>query len=69
MLSDNLWYFGHIFSALSIMFTRDNYPIAVSLAIFGQSITIISRPIGRLTNIHVMPDIENNIQNNNDKIT
>jgi len=51
LLSDYLWYFGHIFSGCSIIFSRDNYYLAVILVIFGQFITIISRPIGRMKSI------------------
>ena len=50
MISDYLWYTGHVLSGLSIIFTRYNYNIAVSLVFFGQFITIISRPIGRIKN-------------------
>jgi hypothetical protein len=51
LISDYLWYFGHIFSGLSVIFNRDNYYIAATLIIFGQFITIISRPIGRIKSI------------------
>jgi hypothetical protein len=47
-LSDCLWYAGHILSSCSIIFTRNHYYLAVSLVFFGQFITIISRPIGRI---------------------
>ena len=50
LISDYLWYLGHILSGISIIFTRINYYVAVSLVIFGQFITIISRPIGRIKN-------------------
>ena len=50
LISDILWYTGHILSGISIIFTPINYYIAVSLVIFGQFITIISRPIGRIKN-------------------
>lgn len=49
-ISDYLWYLGHILSGISIIFTQINYNIAVFLVIFGQFITIISRPIGRIKN-------------------
>ena len=48
LLSDFLWYIGHILTGSSILFTHNNYIIAVSLVFFGQFITIISRPIGRI---------------------
>ena len=59
LLSDYMWYFGHIFSGMSILFTHHNYYFAASLVIFGQFITIISRPIGRLK-----PKYENKIDPN-----
>jgi hypothetical protein len=49
LVSDILWYSGHVMSGISIFFTRDHFYIAVSLVLFGQLITIISRPIGRIT--------------------
>ncbi len=49
-ISDYLWYLGHVLSGISIIFTGINYNIAVFLVIFGQFITIISRPIGRIKN-------------------
>jgi hypothetical protein len=48
-IADWLWYTGHILSGFSIIFTRTNYDLAVSCVIVGQFITIISRPIGRLS--------------------
>ena len=48
LISDYLWYLGHFLSGISIIFTRINYTVAVSLVLFGQFITIISRPIGRI---------------------
>jgi hypothetical protein len=59
LLSDILWYSGHILSGLSIIFSHNNYYLAVSLVIFGQFITIISRPIGRIKN-----KIDNTINEN-----
>jgi hypothetical protein len=35
-------------SGCSILFSHTNYYIAVALTIFGQFLTIISRPIGRI---------------------
>ncbi len=35
LLSDSLWYSGHILFAFSIIFTRSNYFLAVSLVFFG----------------------------------
>ena len=48
LIADYLWYIGHILSALSILFSHTNYYLAVALVLFGQSITIISRPLGRI---------------------
>ena len=56
-ISDYLWYLGHVLSGISIIFTRINYNIAVSLVIFGQFITIISRPIGRIKNEEKPKDV------------
>lgn len=48
LLSDFLWYMGHVLCGCSVLFTHNNYYIAVSMVICGQFITIISRPIGRI---------------------
>lgn len=48
LLGDILWYLGHMLSGCSILFSHTNYQIAVFLTIFGQFLTIISRPIGRI---------------------
>lgn len=48
LLGDILWYLGHILSGSSILFSPTNYPAAVALTVFGQFITMISRPIGRI---------------------
>lgn len=48
LLSDCLWYLGHIMTGSSILFTHDNYYLVIAFVSFGQFITIISRPIGRL---------------------
>ena len=50
LISDCLWYFGHILSGISILFSHNNYYLAVSIVFFGQFITIISRPISRMKN-------------------
>ena len=47
-ISDCLWYCGHILSGCSIIIENKNYYLALSFVIFGQFITIISRPISRL---------------------
>jgi len=47
-LSDVLWYGGHILTGISILFTRDQFYLAVGFVLFGQLITIISRPISRM---------------------
>ena len=59
LLSDYMWYVGHILTGLSIVFTHNNYFVAVSLVVIGQVITMISRPIGRIIN--------NNLEKENDK--
>jgi len=50
LLSDCLWYIGHILTGISIIFTQNNFYIAVSFVATGQFITMISRPIGRIDN-------------------
>jgi len=50
LLSDCLWYTGHILTGISIIFTQNNFYVAVSFVAIGQFITIISRPIGRINN-------------------
>ena len=46
-ISDCLWYMGHILTGVSALI-HDDFYLKASLVIVGQSITIISRPIGRL---------------------
>lgn len=58
LISDVLWYAGHILSGISIIFTHDEYYLAVPMVIFAQFVTIISRPIGR-----IKPKIEQNDNN------
>jgi hypothetical protein len=57
LVSDFLWYTGHILCGSSILFTHNNYFLAVTLVFFGQFITIISRPISRLkpNNTQILP--------------
>jgi len=50
LISDIMWYGGHILTGISIIFTQNNFYVAVSLVAIGQFITMISRPIGRITN-------------------
>jgi len=59
LLSDYMWYIGHILTGLSIVFTHNNYFVAVSLVVAGQVITMVSRPIGRIT--------DNNLEKENDR--
>jgi hypothetical protein len=59
LVSDGLWYLGHILTGTVIIFGRYNYTLNILLALFGQIIIIISRPIGRITNtdsFYVTPD-------------
>ena len=58
IISDILWYIGHILTGSSIIFTHNNYYLAVSCVLFGQFITIISRPIGRIKNNKIEPNNE-----------
>ena len=48
LLGDILWYLGHTLSGYSILFSQTNYHVAVTLALSGQFLTMISRPIGRI---------------------
>ena len=48
LLGDILWYLGHMLSGCSILFSQTSYHIAIALALFGQFLTMISRPIGRI---------------------
>ena len=50
LFADYLWYFGHILTGSSVLFTRDNFYMAVTFVFFGQFITMISRPISRISN-------------------
>jgi len=47
-LSDYLWYSGHILTGFAIIVNNYYYYYAVIMVLFGQFITIISRPIGRI---------------------
>lgn len=60
LLSDCMWYIGHILTGLSIIFTHNDYFIAVSLVAIGQFITMISRPIGRIIDNNLEKEIQNN---------
>lgn len=46
-VSDCLWYLGHILTGISV-FADDDLPMRASLVIVGQTITMISRPLGRM---------------------
>ena len=48
LLGDILWYLGHILTGCSIIFSHINFQVSIALTIFGQFLTIISRPIGRI---------------------
>jgi uncharacterized membrane-anchored protein YitT (DUF2179 family) len=48
LLSDGLWYMGHILTGLSVVFSQNHFYTAISLVFVGQFITIISRPISRV---------------------
>ena len=53
LLSDCLWYCGHILTGISGVLSKEHYEIAVSFVFIGQFITIISRPIGRINNENI----------------
>ena len=50
LISDGLWYAGHILSGMSMLFAQTNNNLAIAMVTIGQFITIISRPIGRINN-------------------
>ena len=62
LLSDYIWYIGHILTGLSIVFTHNNYFVAVSLVVIGQVITMISRPIGRITDNNLKKERDIKVQ-------
>jgi len=64
LLSDIMWYIGHILTGISITFTQNHFYIAVSLVAIGQFITMISRPIGRIKNEESV-EKNKNVQINN----
>jgi len=68
LISDYLWYTGHILSGWSILFVRNNYNLAISMSLCGQFITIISRPIGRIKNISKLETTTHKEIKDNDKI-
>jgi len=69
-LSDILWYSGHILSGCSILYSHNNYTIAILFVFFGQFITIISRPISRFKNNNENnKDIDENNKNINENNT
>ena len=55
LISDYLWYLGHVLTGCAVLFDKDEYYVlVVSFVIIGQFITIISRPISRIKNqVHV----------------
>ena len=48
LISDIMWYSGHILSGMSVIFTHNNHYLSASFVVVGQLITIVSRPIGRI---------------------
>jgi hypothetical protein len=59
LISDVLWYSGHILTGSSILLTHKYFNLAVLFVFLGQFITIISRPIGRL-----QPNFDNTLSGN-----
>ena len=51
LLSDLLWFFGHVLTGSSIIFTEKKYYLALSCILIGLRFTIISRPIGRINSL------------------
>lgn len=50
LVSDCLWYAGHILTGASVFVSRNN---AVFFICVGQFITIVSRPISRISFVKV----------------
>ena len=48
-LSDAMWYFGHVLTGVAIVVNHYNYYVAIVVVFFGQGITMISRPVGRIS--------------------
>lgn len=48
LLSDILWYSGHILSGSSVIINHYNFNIGIFFVSIGQFIIMISRPIGRI---------------------
>ena len=47
-IADSLWYSGHVLTGISIVVNHYNFAAAVVIVFLGQTITMVSRPIGRL---------------------
>jgi hypothetical protein len=65
-ISDCLWYSGHILSGIAAISSHYNFEISILLVFFGQFITIISRPIGRIKFIQNKTFISDLEYSNND---
>jgi hypothetical protein len=65
IISDILWYCGHVLTGSAVLFTHTNYGMAVSMVFVGQFITIISRPIGRIKPIKnkILSNLEEDTNN------
>jgi hypothetical protein len=50
-LADGMWYVGHVITAVSIVVNHYSFPAAVVVVFVGQTITMISRPIGRIRSV------------------
>lgn len=48
IISDLLWYMGHVVTGCAILFTKDYYHLAIGCVWIGQGMTMISRPLGRM---------------------
>lgn len=45
--ADCLWYAGHVLTGVAIVVNHYNFAAGVVVVFVGQSITMLSRPIGR----------------------
>jgi len=57
-MADFLWYMGHILTGLTIIGNHYDNRVGVGCVFVGQTLTMISRPIGRLQNRSPSPSLE-----------
>jgi len=47
-LADGLWYAGHVLTGVAIVVNHFHFYAAVAIVFVGQTVTMASRPIGRI---------------------